>query len=204
MEFPYLTIENLLIDVETFTIDKKNSYHQSYPEFIRYFKELDRIEKHHLIICTHFTYGWMPTVLKLDLTHFSEILEILNDARRGRELTANELDSLSKLINNSMVGVSKLLHFIQPNKYAIWDSRTFRYATGMEPHHYRLNKADNYLAYLEAIGNVGQDVRIQSLHAKIASFFGYQISKFRAIELLMFVTDIKRNTKIPFSTKVNQ
>jgi len=45
---------------------KEQSYLVSYREFITYFENLEKIEAHNFIIATHFTYGWMPTILQLE------------------------------------------------------------------------------------------------------------------------------------------
>ncbi len=125
-----IDIERLKQDADNFKIEENNSYLVSYPEFIKYFSRLDIIEKHHFIIGTHFVYGWMPKVLQIKNTPFEEIIAILNKAKVGEPLEVRELDALKACINNSLVGTSKLLHFINPEQYAIWDSKIFRYVTG--------------------------------------------------------------------------
>ncbi|HRL70351.1 MAG TPA: hypothetical protein PLT79_01470, partial [Flavobacterium sp.] len=46
-----------------------------------------------------------------------------------RQATSRLLEIVKKCINNSLVRISKLLHFINPSIYAIWVSRIFRYIT---------------------------------------------------------------------------
>jgi len=72
----------------------------------------------------------MPKVRQLKNTPFEEIIAILNRAKIGEPLKVKELDALKACINNSLVGASKLLHFINPEQYAIWDSKIFKYVTG--------------------------------------------------------------------------
>ncbi len=140
------TLKNLLLAAESFTISN-SSYQKSYQEFLKYFQSVDIITEHHLIISSHFIYGWMPTILHIDTSNIHRVLTSLNDAKSGRLLTADDLENIKGFMNNSMVGTSKLLHFIHPNIYAIWDSRVFRYMTGKKSS-YSINKPGAYLDYL--------------------------------------------------------
>ncbi len=57
-----LTLEKLKQDATNFSLLIKNSYIDSYPEFVKYFKQIDTIGWHHMVIGSHFVYGWMPTI----------------------------------------------------------------------------------------------------------------------------------------------
>lgn len=81
----------------------------------------------------------MPTILNLKKyendTDSSEVnledeVVLINKAKKGESLDEKELDLLKRRINNSMVGLSKLLHFINPEQYAIWDSKIYRCIRG--------------------------------------------------------------------------
>lgn len=188
MTFKNLNIDRLKIDVENFAVFANDSYIESYPEFLKYFESLKLIEKHHLIISSHFVYGWMPTIIQIDTRDLNKVLFLLNAAKSGHELTINELEILKSCINNSMVGLSKLLHFINPQDYAIWDSRIFKYLTGKKSQ-YGIDKAVNYNAYLKEIKKIIQHPDYTSLHFKIERNFSYSITPMRAVEVLMFETN---------------
>lgn len=126
MALKNLNFATIRKDSENIIRSDYDSYLETYPEFIQYFRNIDRIERHHLIISSHFIYGWMPTILNIDLKSINEVLRLLNEVKSGKLLTVEELMILKKCINNSLVGLSKLLHFINPRSYAIWDSRIFR------------------------------------------------------------------------------
>ena len=53
LEIP-ISAENLKKDVETFKLTENGSYVDAYSEFINYFKNLDGIERHNLVIASHF------------------------------------------------------------------------------------------------------------------------------------------------------
>ena len=73
---------------------------------------------------------------------------ILNDVRSGRLIGEKELHSLKEMINHSLVGTSKLLHFANPHLFAIWDSNVYIYINDEAPYDYRLKNLQNYFAFL--------------------------------------------------------
>ncbi|WP_221177630.1 hypothetical protein [Kaistella daneshvariae] len=94
----------------------------------------------------------MPTILKSIKTENPEkIISILKEVRNGQRINEEQLGTLKRAFNNSLVGTSKLLHFIHPKQYAIWDSRVFRFLNNEEPHKYKLEKPKTYLEYLRKL-----------------------------------------------------
>ena len=129
-ELKNLVFENIYSESLKFNPPTEDSYIKTYPEFIQYFKNISNISKHNLVISSHFVYGWMPTIIELKFQDMEGgVLKSLNNAKNGAMLTVGELELLKSTINNSLVGLSKLLHFINPADYAIWDSRIYRYTT---------------------------------------------------------------------------
>lgn len=73
-----------------------------------------------------FAYSWMPTipnVKEIDNKQWSDIKRLLLTIARNPEPLGNLLDILIPIINNSLVGTSKVLHFISPEHIPIIDSR---------------------------------------------------------------------------------
>ena len=97
----FISQERFLKDGLNFKKDKEQTYDISYPEFVKYFKNISLIEKHHLVIGINFTYGWMPTILDFRTDRFEESIEILNKAKNGFIPSVNELEILKGLFNNS-------------------------------------------------------------------------------------------------------
>ena len=71
----------------------------------------------------------MPTILNYKSNEFDTAVEILNRAKNNPRISTDDILLLKQLINNSLVGVSKLLHYIN-SVYAIWDSRVCNFLTG--------------------------------------------------------------------------
>lgn len=183
-----MNFETILKDAKKFVLTKNDSYIQTYPEFLKYFANIDRIEEHHLAISSHFVYGWMPTIIQLNLEQKDKVLFLLNAVKRGYILDKSELEILKKSINNSLIGLSKLLHFINPQDYAIWDSRIFRYLTEKKSN-YGIDKPELYLEYLSGLKSIAENKDYAKLHEIIERNYDYKIHPNRAIEITMFETD---------------
>jgi len=177
-------------EVRTFSISSDTSYQESYKEFIQYFKKNKKITRHNLYISSHFVYGWMPTIINLKIEDEETILKLLNNARKPKLLSEEELMILKKSINNSMVGLSKLLHFINPKQYPIWDRRVFRYLTKKKSS-YGIDKPKIYLEYVSLVHEIARHKNYLKLHQKIEKKIGYEVSPMRAIEVVLFETDKK-------------
>lgn len=172
-------------------IHSSGSYIVSYPHFLSYFSELDVIALPDLVRGAHMVYGWMPTILDLyqeaPESGYDNVIAILNRAKQGHLLSFEEVKITASAINNSVVGASKLLHFINPSTFAIWDSKVYAFVHEQKPHGYRVNDAKNYLNYLALLRqNVKRDGFIE-FHADVNRKLGYDVSAFRAIELIMFL-----------------
>jgi hypothetical protein len=181
-----ITLDKFLHDCYNYKVDKQ-TYDFSYPEFLKYFKNIRNITKHNLIISINFTYGWMPTKFDFRSDNFKEAINILNQAKKGEILKSEQLEILKALFNNSLVGTTKLLHFINPNKFAIWDSRVYRYLTGEEPYNYRIGKCDTYLLFLKFCKILTHDKKYEKAHISICNKLGYSMTKFRTAELIMYL-----------------
>lgn len=96
-------------------------------------------------------YGWMPRILRLDSAHFQLALQTANSALQATP-ESFENTPIQHIANclHSMVGASKLLHFISPNVFPIWDSKIQAFR-GLPNGNYDMSNINNYLEY---VGNV--------------------------------------------------
>ena len=165
----------------------EENYLLSYPYFLNYFQNLESINLENLVIGISFTYSWMPTILKaLNLKNTEEVLFILNEVKKGKLIDEQQLTTLKTTFNNSLVGTSKLLHFINPKQYAIWDSRVFRFLNNVEPHKYRLEKPRAYIEYLNLIEELKNEKAFTAFFELMKQKVGYDITEYRALELAFF------------------
>lgn len=157
MKLPQIEFKKLHKDAKNIIFTENDSYIETYPEFIKYFEKIEagKINEHNLIVASHFVYGWMPTIIRLDLKEKDKAIFLLNAVKSGHILKENELKILKNVVNNSLVGLSKLLHFINPIDYAIWDSRIFKYITNKKSL-YGIDNPKLYLNYLSEIKRLSE------------------------------------------------
>ena len=189
-----ISIEKLKNDEKNIHIKSNSSDLISYPEFVKFFNSIESISKHKLIIGINFTYAWMPTIFNFKSTEIDEALIILNSAKNGKRPNISELKILKECFNNSLVGTSKLLHFINPNKFAIWDSRIYRYLNDEEPHKYRVENIESYLDFLTFCDYVVEKDEYFEIHDSLEQKVGYKMSKYRTIDLIMYINGGNTNS----------
>jgi len=163
-------------------------YQSAYDNFILYFKDKDKINEHDFYIATNFVYGWMPTILKYKDNELKECVELVNLVKNGTRLNVEQLKVLKKTINNSIVGTSKLLHFVNPELYAIWDSRVCKYLYGSTNITNTISRFLEYITLCDKIKNLEQ---YDEIHKKYERKFNCKVSHYRSIEQLFYLNDIK-------------
>jgi hypothetical protein len=176
----------LLNDAKNLSINPNDSFMISYNEFIKFFSITNEIDYHSMVIGIHFTYAWMPTIFDFRSGQFDNVLLILNKVKSGTRIDKEELEILKKCFNNSLVGTSKILHFINPEKFAIWDSRVYRYLFQANAYDYRISNCNTYLTYLEMCDKVSKSPEFEEIHKIVEKKAGYPISKLRSLELIMY------------------
>jgi hypothetical protein len=115
----------------------------------------------------------MLTVLSVDMVAVRgctlQQAAALLTAAKPRDLNKAELQSLKGMINNSIVGASKLLHLVAPTRYPIWDSRLYRFCHGKRGHAYEVNKVDANLGCRRDLVALMADSRFPAFHAASTS-----------------------------------
>ncbi|WP_153448279.1 hypothetical protein [Vibrio algicola] len=167
-------------------IDPYHSYHKSYQYFVSFFANKQELTESDLIIGANFTYGWMPTILNFKSADFDQAVLILNRAKSPIMISDIEIILLKKLINNSLVGVSKLLHFVNPELYAIWDSRVCYFLTG-KSYKQKVENIDLFKEYLNLCHRVSHHKNFESIHRQFICKVGYEVSPMRTLEQIMFI-----------------
>jgi hypothetical protein len=160
--------------------------HESYSRFIGFFAARTKLGGAEAVLGASLAYAWMPTILDFR-GNAEQIAEILCGAKENRELSTEDLETLADAVNNSMVGASKLLHFVCPGKYAIWDSRVYRYLTRRNPYPQLMRKPASYLEYLSLLRTLTADKRFAAAQRKVEKLIGYKVTPLRAAEYIMFL-----------------
>lgn len=195
MTDPAVLLQRLLLDETKVAFAQDDPYLRSYPEFVRYFQNVPRVQVHNVIIGASFVYSWMPTILKFKTAQFEAAATCLERARQG-DVSEGDLRCVLALVNNSLVGTSKLLHFVNPRVFAIWDSRVCRYLTGAA-WHYKVEEVPRFVAYQTLLRDTVSNNRFDAAHDSICRKVGYEVSRLRAGELIMFMNGQKvRDPKV--------
>lgn len=194
---PEITIENIIVAERQVKIKDKNApYLRAYSEILRYFRNADTFTRHEFIVGAHIVYGWMPTILEISSSDdvVDRAADILNRVRNGAQIDLEKISVLKAAINNSVVGASKVLHFLKPDSYPIWDSVVYKFIHGTNSQ-YQMGKAENYLNYVSACRRVTTDERFLPVYESMKVKIEDEITKIRAIEMIMYENARSRDVK---------
>ena len=182
---------NVFVVESKTVINQDDSSLQSYRYLRDYFASKSTLTAADVVCGAHMSYGWMPTILDLYLNKqnidLNAAADYLNLARESGSLPDTELKQLASLINNSFVGASKLLHFVAPKHFAIWDSRVYAFVYENRPYNYRVNDFSNYRKYLKLLQDLQLDGRFPAFHTSVNKKVGYAVTPMRALELVMYL-----------------
>jgi hypothetical protein len=130
-------------------------------------------------------YGWMPTILR-SLEISNEQVELVRQSKDIGSAASVVRDFAIPPVNNSWVGSSKFLHFLNPDCFPIWDSHVARAFGWARRDQYE--SSPRYIAYMMAMRDLlplSEDSTSQTI-SRIKSQFGYVISPLRALEFLIY------------------
>jgi hypothetical protein len=164
------------------------TYLVAYPDFLSYFATLHTIDARAVVIGSALAYSLMPTAINLRENDISSLLDPLNTLKQeGRRLPNDRLLQLKSLVNNSIVGTSKLLHFIRPDVYPIWDSRIDRFihGDGLDT-----NSLDRYVKYLNHFDRIAPEPVFAAVRQSLGEKLGYAVTGARAFEMVMYLADV--------------
>ena len=210
-EFTYNDIDKIIDSLNyhlSMTHNFETKYFDSYFEFVKYFEKIERIDYHSLVISSYFTYGWMPTILKnFDVEdNVSSPIENFNKVKMDIEIDDAEYMNLVKCINNSIVGVSKLLHFINPSQYPIFDSRIKNYFKSNDllksiwkPTYQNKEKdIQQYKLYRDVCLSIINNSRFETIFEESIQKLnlGRELTKMRVLENLFFSFGGKKEKKV--------
>lgn len=183
-----------------FSVSALDSYLQSYPSLVRFFEQANfPFDKHTLTQGIHMVYGWMPKVFKFRAGDMGDVLKVLNKGK-SEDLSADEITLVKGFLNNSLVGTSKLLHFINPDRYPIWDSHIYYFFFQKAAQANQIGNPELYQTYQETVKKWCEEPAC----LKVQDTFGqkwYAISKLRACEMVLFYAARNANQKGNLITK---
>lgn len=146
-----------------------------------------------LTVFLHMAYGWMPKILRTpldeplmdqDVQDFNALIGAISISEVPEAVSV--ITRLKRLTNNSTVGLSKALHFLNPETYPMWDSRLINVIVpGVSNAHAFAQNAENYIAYLTAVTDWLNDGDVRELAKSMAKG---QVTDRRALEFALFLS----------------
>ena len=204
-EYEYKNIIDIIEKNKNFLMqevknESKSTYNFSYPYLLNYFDRIKKDSTSQWLICgSSMVYSWMPTILNFNFEQ-GRIDHATNSLKEIKKLVNNKpfdfnrfeplLNPIVTVINNSIVGVSKFLHFSYPEIFPIWDSRVERAFSGVANNYQRTNNLDNYIAYLYLLHDVKNEEF--SLIKENKEIFEKYDDKIRKIEYALFIIGGKK------------
>jgi hypothetical protein len=153
----------------------------SYESIGRFFDELRKSpdDARLAVGCALAVYGWMPRMLgKVDC-----------EAWRRTAASLDVWEGLQPFVNRSWTGTSKFLHFWQPERFSIWDSRVRRSIQRVEK--FNVYDASSYRRYCEAVTEVAQDPQIFVEHWYQPVAEVVRATNARTIEAALYIVGVK-------------
>lgn len=130
------------------------------------------------------TYGWMPTTYKLK-GDVEQSLTAINRLIANPALDVNLIEAARKAVNNSVVGLSKLLHFSLPDVWPIWDSRIAENLYGIM-YSSGVNRPARYVDYVQQVKAFLDSEYLPKMKTYAADNISYPVSDVRAVEYYLF------------------
>ncbi|HPD82237.1 MAG: DUF6308 family protein [Alphaproteobacteria bacterium] len=182
----YINIQTVLEDSQKVGHD---NYTRVYPSLIKLFEQNEELSFDDIVCACHVVYGWMPTMLKFNKfgKDNSELSNLINKIRNTGKADLMELNQIKYFVNNSIVGVSKLLHILRPDIFPIWDSKIYKALfRSKKAYGYNVNNVQSYVTYIDEIKKTIKHPEFKIAHERVNRNLGYDVSAVRACEIILF------------------
>ena len=165
-------------------IDASEQYLRTYPQLLRSTALLAKeMGEDALPAIAHMAYGWMPTILKKFSDSQPGIVGTATGCRSFEEASGLIQPLDDSPINNSWVGMSKVLHFMNPEFFPIWDSRV---AKQFDLKISQVNKKNHFIEYLTFVEEHRNNDAVKKVEEAFVKEAGYSVSDVRACEFILF------------------
>lgn len=171
-------------------IDPTNHYIRSYPELLDASTCLVKeFQERAIPMVAYLVYGWMPKILSYSRNSYQDDKIYKSVFAETEDDALEVLDAIEyPPTNNAWVGMSKTLHFLNPEIFPIWDSKVAK-VLGVPPT--QMGKKEVYKNYVTFIFQHINDPFVERVIKEFGQVTGYQISKVRAVEFVLFVAGEK-------------
>lgn len=169
-------------------------YAMAYPALLTHFAALPSLTWDAAVVGLHIVYAWMPTIPRLAGMQWEEakrekLSATLNAARSGKDPSVEDLNLLKDFCNNSIIGASKLLHFLKPDSFPIWDTRVAKvFLKNSKVGGAQVNQVNRWIEYRTTLISwlTNDEVRKNCCKLRQDARFLSGVSDLRLLELVMF------------------
>jgi hypothetical protein len=174
---------------------KNDLYSEAYLSLAKMFPNIQKTSWDGAVLALHIVYGWMPTIPKLrTYKHWSSserqrLVNILVQAEEKKPISQSDLEHLKAFSNNSIIGGSKILHFLWPEKYPIWDMRVAKaFYKRHKLNAYMVNDVTRFLVYQKTLTGwlTNSNLQSQIKNIRCLAPFLQPVSDLRLAELVLF------------------
>ena len=134
------------------------TYLRTYPALLAVASYSDMDDSTGFLQLATIAYGWMPRIVRLDPNHLNRAVAAFREARKATDLNGTEMgiaDVAACL--HSVVGASKLLHFVNPKLFPIWDRNVEGFRLSTDPSQHHMHQVKNYTAYTSEVHEIRQN-----------------------------------------------
>lgn len=194
-------VDNILRALDLALQQPNQSYHYLYSYLSNHFTKIKMpLSYADYVIGSHVVYAWMPTILQFkehpDTQTKVELIAALESARNETansvvKITEDQLAAIAFPFNGSLVAPSKLLHFLNPEAWPIWDSRVYRGLLKLSekpdqpPYHYEMQDLETFRHYVDKLRSFVNSTKIRELKERHKDLKG--ITNLRCLELGLFI-----------------
>jgi hypothetical protein len=169
---------------------------ESYETFTNYFKNKKRLGRRDIIFGIAMAYSWMQTMPRIPEITQTEVSLVNNLVKKFDE---NKFKELTMVVNNSLVGTSKLLHFSAPDKYPLWDKNVCNAFSLKKNYNYKVEKPTHYFGYKKYCEDlIDNEEKFEEIRKQVEKKYEKDriknYSKFRIVDMYMWNKG-KTNTK---------
>lgn len=175
----------------------EDPYSEVYPILLKHFSRHEPLGWDDVIVGLHLVYGWMPTIPKLKKSLHKDIdrdslVALLEKVRAAGDVPdAAEMELIARFTNNSVIGASKLVHFLNPTCCPIWDTRVAQVMIGDSISFGAVNNAARWHEYTEILTSWKDDPSSGRMIEDVRGIRGDEspltgCSSLRLVELVLF------------------
>ncbi|UOG37652.1 hypothetical protein MAL08_16780 [Leptospira noguchii] len=188
--FKQFSIEYFVSKAHNLRTDPDDQYILVYYDILEFIHNIEEFDRKAVVAIAHIVYGWMPTILHCKFSnednyeYYKENIKVGNDS-------IEFLNLIKERINNSIVGGSKFLHFLNPKMYAIWDSNVYKTLFDKDGPYHNINSVENYHHYNSLLRDLSQKPEtniIQSI-LRDKKYTKKEITNMRALETVLFYSN---------------